>query len=149
MRKSIAALGIVLPALLAVSCGQSASVYPGNAPSAPASNPASCPSKPLSISEQDNGKTFCVGTNSEIAVLLHGTPQELWTRPQVDANQNMLASKASGKLMVPLGGTAAYFSADHPGTAHLRSSRPNCPAAAPGSMMCHSMQGFDVTIQIT
>lgn len=148
MRKSLTALGIMLPALaLAAACGQSTSVFPGNAPAQPTQ--AACPNKPLSISEQDNGKTFCVGQGSEISVLLHGTPQQMWARPEADGNQNMLMSKQNGKLMLPLGGSGAAFGADHPGTVHIHSSKKNCPGAEPGQMMCNSIQSFQVTINIT
>lgn len=149
MRKSIAALGILLPAVLAVSCGQSTSVYPGSPPSGAPSTAASCPAKPVAISEADNGKTICVGSGSEVGIVLRGTPQEQWTKPEADPDQNMLTPKVSGKLMIPLGATGSYYSADHPGTVRVHSSRPNCPQAAPGSMSCHSMQNFEVTITIS
>lgn len=154
MRKFLAAVGIVLPALLAVSCGQSTSVYPGSPPSAQAPGqssaaPGACPVKPVTISEADNGKTICVGTGSEVGVLLHGTEQEKWSRPEADQNQNLLVSKASGKLMIPMGVSGAYFAADHAGTVKVHSSRPSCPATTPGSMSCHSLQNFEVTITIT
>ncbi|HVB44583.1 MAG TPA: hypothetical protein VNF47_18045 [Streptosporangiaceae bacterium] len=104
----------------------------------------------FTITNKDNGKSFCVQAGTGIFVFLHGTPAVQWTR--IQPSSSVLAPKASGVMMLMRGVTGGFFVTAKLGTATLTSTKPPCQAssgsARPGMSHCTVQTVFRVTVLV-
>jgi hypothetical protein len=137
------ALRLIASAALLTSagCGRTAHT------TAPAGTPvqsAVCPAT-ATVTEADNGRTYCLTRSAHLEVYLHGTAQDRW--PPITLDGDALRRVASGKGILALGVTGGFFIADHAGTVHLSSARRPCGTSAPG-VPCGPLRTFKITITV-
>ncbi len=96
----------------------------------------------FSVTERDNGRTYCVTTGSSVYVFLHGTLARGWDPPR--ATSADLAARPSGMFSLPVGVTAGLFLAVRPGTVSLISARAGCGSAG----HCTGPSGFRIRLVI-
>lgn len=114
-----------------------ASPAPGSpAPGSPATGTAGCltpkpagPFRAVTITERDNGKSFCVQAGTDIFVLLHGTPARLWG--PIRLSSPVLQRRVSGVLALMRGETGGFFTAARLGSATVTSTLAPCPGTSP------------------
>jgi hypothetical protein len=156
---------IIGAAAVVAGCGQQ---HPGSGVAAPASSaspshpmvacanasPAAQPSK-LTITAADNGKSFCVTRDTNVAVFLKGTQARKWE--PIRTSSAVLQPHASGEFTLPIGVTGASFAAVQPGTAIISSGQPACGPSAPpkgnssqgsGTLECGAILVFRVTVTV-
>lgn len=103
--------------------------------------------KTFTITEKDNGKSYCVLAGTSMFVFLHSTPSRMWSH--VNASSAVLQPRPSGVFSLARGVTGAYYLAARLGHATLESSRPPChPAASASQATCGVKNSFLVTILI-
>lgn len=124
------------------------------APTAPPGHggPSSCGTakavpngKVLSVTNGDNGKSFCMRLGTTMLVTLRGTPSRVWT--PIRTSTGVIAPEGSGRLTLQRGVTAAYFITVRPGTTTVTSARPLC-ASHPGMAHCDSKMSFHMTVVV-
>jgi hypothetical protein len=138
------AAAAVIGVAVTAGCAQSASTSAaaGAAPTAtmsstatsPSGTAVSCTASPrtagiLSLSEQDNGKTFCVSTGTVVVVLLRGTLSDKWQLPR--ASSGYMRGTVDPRLMLQAGVTGAAFRAIRPGAGTVSSVRYPCQLPEP------------------
>ena len=69
---------------------------------------------------------MCLKQGDVLTVFLHAPVNEDRWRPITTAEHRVLTPRSSGVLTLPLGVTAAVFTATGKGTARLTSTRPPC-----------------------
>jgi hypothetical protein len=158
----VAAVAVGVSAMT-VACGQQHGTSGTTAASDPSSGAtlAGChgaipapAGRPFILSNNDNGKSFCMKRGATVLVTLRGTPASMWA--PIHASSAALAPRANGRLMLARGVTGAYFAAVHPGTAVLSSIRPACPSSASpavqssrsATMHCGAELAYRVTVVI-
>ncbi|HXP21095.1 MAG TPA: hypothetical protein VN840_15745 [Streptosporangiaceae bacterium] len=102
----------------------------------------------LTITDKDNGKSFCIVTGTGVYVFLHGTPMHMWAH--LHPSSAALQPRASGRMMLMRGVTGGYFVAMRFGTATLTSARTPCHISAgftPG-VHCTARYFFRVSLVI-
>jgi hypothetical protein len=105
------------------------------------------PGKTFTITEKDNGKTYCIVAGTSMFVFLHGTPSRMWL--PINLSSAVLTPRPSGIFTLARGVRGAYYLAARIGTVTLTSSRLPCrSAAAAGSTACAPANLFRVTILI-
>jgi len=118
---------------------------PGSQPGPAQPGQGGCRSGPVQVTDADNGKTLCVTTGSAVTLMLRAPDATThWSTVRSDSD-GLEALKASGGVG-PADVTSAAFTAKHPGTAHLSSSRPAC--GGDGHVKCHAVLGFTVTVTV-
>jgi hypothetical protein len=89
------------------------------------------PDANATLQDGDAGRTVCLKQGDVLTVFLHAPVNEERWRPITTADHRVLTPRSSGVLTLPLGVTAAVFTAAGKGTARLTSTRPPCsPPAA-------------------
>jgi hypothetical protein len=137
--------------VLAVGCGQLASTGSGpvSAPKAQArcvTPKLASPGGTLTITDKDNGKSFCIVTGTGVYVFLHGTPTHMWAH--LHPSSAALQPRASGRMTLMRGVTGGYFVAMRFGDATLTSARTPCHASAGSATHCTAQSFFRVTLVI-
>jgi hypothetical protein len=144
------------PAASAASGNPSATSPAASAPAAACGSTAAVPGpgRTLTLSNTDNGRSFCVRRGTGVLIYLHGTATARWNR--LRSSSAALVPSANGHLMLALGVTGGYFVATQPGSAVISSARSRCgqPAAPPsasaasGKASCGTVELFRVTIKV-
>ncbi len=130
----------VLPVLLLASaCARSGT---DSSPAGPPVTPSAsaCPAT-LNVTVADQDKTLCVAANGKVMVDL-GDEKDRWLPIEADGS-----SLAVIPTFVATPGKA-MFNATKTGTAVITSSRSNCPSASPGTVSCHSIVAWKVTVDV-
>jgi|GEM_PF-5868203 len=149
------AAAVLLAGTLAGGCagGTSAPARPAPASAGAAATPstATCATiapagVALTLTDKDNGRTFCVHAGTRVEVLLQGTAAEHWS--VVGATGGVLAPAASGKGTLLVGETGGFFDATRTGTAVVDSYRQPCTENAPQAAACDSTHHFRVTVVV-
>lgn len=146
-RLNMAAAGIAALLIATAGCGQQHA--PQGAGRSPA--PVNCVrptlagrAKVFSITQQDNGKTYCVTVGTGILVFLRGTLTRKWA--PIHPGSGAIAPRPSGMMSLAIGVTGGFFRALHPGEATLTSVRSPCHAAGTG---CPPGSSFKVTVLVS
>lgn len=134
MHRIQAGLAACLVAAVTVGCGsvQAPSAHPARHSATAASargsaGSAGCHGGASTITQADNGKTFCVRVGDKVAVLLRSGDSHLWLPPL--ASGSALKRVPSGEASLVRGVTGAWFSAVRPGQVFVMSVRPPCQVA--------------------
>ena len=117
------------------------SVGPAGPPPSPTT--PSCPMG-LDLNESDMGASRCVAVGGLVLVQLHGQAGQDWSAPQTSAADVLAPGTPSASDHV----ARAVFTASRTGTADITSSRSACPPPAPGSVACHAIAAFRVTVTV-
>lgn len=153
----VRALGATAVAIAAgtsvlAGCGTLSSAG-GKAPGAPVAARACVrpslagPGKSFAITEQDNGKSYCVVAGTSMFVFLHSDPSRMWS--PIHSTSAALQPRPSGVMTLARGVTGAYFFATRLGRATVESSRAPCAAAsAAGATPCPAQTSFTVTVLV-
>ena len=89
------------------------------------------------LTDADNGANVCLVTGGQLKLTLTGTG---WTQPVVSGS----ALKAD-----PTFAKGAFlFTAAKKGTVTVTSSRPACPTSKPGTVTCHAIQAFRISVTV-
>jgi hypothetical protein len=151
-RRTFYAAAAVISVLATAGCAQAASTSPAagaagaassatapvaTAPSiavSPSGTAFACTASPLtagalSLSEKDNGKTFCVTTGTVVVILLRGTLSDKWQPPR--SSSGSLGPMVDPRMMLQVGVTGAAFRAIRPGASTVTSVRYPCQLPAP------------------
>ncbi len=146
-RLTMAAAGIAALMIATAGCGQQHA--PQGSGRSPA--PVDCVrptltgrAKVFSITQQDNGKTYCVTAGTGILVFLRGTLAHKWA--PIQPSSGAIAPRPSGLMSLAIGVTGGFFRALHPGKATLTSVRDPCHAAGAG---CPPGTSFTVTVLVS
>jgi hypothetical protein len=112
---------------------------------------AAAPAHGLTVTERDNGKSFCVVTGTGIFVVLRGSPADLWRA--IKPSSAALQPRPNGRLSLVVGATGGYFVASRLGKVTLTSARGPCHfrmgSAMPASTVrCGPRAFFRVTVVI-
>lgn len=171
MRRGPATTGAALAAVVIGACALTAACgngQPGRSGGGAGGGPsgghaAGCTATPraaagqlVTVSNRDNGKVLCVSKGTTVAVYLQGTPARRWGPIHTSSPSSpALTPVASGRLMLKVGETGAFFKAVRPGVARVTSSLPSCkggaPAAAtaePGGTPCKMGMVFHLTLVV-
>ncbi len=168
---SLLAATVIGMSALAAACGQrqagpaasgpSGSPAPSAAPSTAPPAAAACgsatptapPSRTLTLSAGDNGRSFCIRPGIGVLVYLRGTPKLKWDA--LKSSSAAMVPRANGHLALALGVTGGYFVAAHPGVAAITSTRSPCgPQVTPtgptssNPRKCGITQTFKVTVRV-
>ena len=153
-------LGWLVPAMLVLGLGGCATAAPPGAPppsgsatvpSVSATVPsvsapvAGCPAT-LLLNNADNGKTACVTRGGAVVVSLAGSPGQDWAPLQVSPSQVLTTVPTS--VSGPPDLTYGSYTAAAAGTVEITSSRSACAPPSPGSVACHALQSFRVTVTV-
>ena len=101
----------------------------------------------VNLSNKDNGQVLCVRQGTVVAIYLQGTPARRWA--PIRAASPLLQPAATGRGMLKLGVTGAFFKAAHPGVATVTSSLPSCSGTATSGPHCKMGQVFHLTLVIS
>jgi hypothetical protein len=127
-------------------CATGAPSGPSTAGAPPTSSGGSaCPSS-INLNYTDNGKTACLARGGFVLVQLVGTPGQDWAPLQVSPAE--LLTSVPTSVSGPSDLTYGSYKAVASGTAEITSSRNSCPPPAPGSVACHAIQSFRVTVTV-
>ena len=107
--------------------------------------PAASSAATLTISNADNGAVLCVRVGDHVAVFLSGTLARKWA--PIHSDSRALTPEANGRLALRVGWTGASFTAAHPGSARITSTRSACKPGAPGD--CGTSLVFRVTVVVS
>jgi hypothetical protein len=118
---------------------------PPSTPPSGGSGTAGCP-KNLVVSSADNSRTFCVAAGGTVTIT--ATPDQAQGWLPFDNSGSALAPAASTPAATGSAKVLAAFTAAAPGTSTVSSSHRNCPSPAPGSVSCHSISRWQVTITV-
>jgi hypothetical protein len=168
---SLLAAAVIGVSGLAAACGQqqagpaaggpSGSTAPSAAPSTAPPAAAACgsatptapPNRTLTLSADDNGRSFCIRPGIGVLVYLKGTPMLKWD--VLKSSSAAMMPQANGHLALALGVTGGYFVAAHPGVAAITSTRNPCgPQVTPtgptssNPRKCGITQTFKVTVRV-
>jgi hypothetical protein len=121
------AAGAASSATARVATAPSTAVSPSG--TALACTPSPLTAGPLSLSEKDNGKTFCVTTGTVVVILLRGTLSDKWQPPR--SSSGSLGPMVDPRMMLQVGVTGAAFRAIRPGASTVTSVRYPCQLPAP------------------
>ena len=155
MRGTSLVATVMAASALAVGCGQLHSG--GSGPAAVPKLQARCVTPKLAsggtltITDKDNGRSFCIVTGTGVYVFLHGTPARMWAH--LHPSSAALQPRASGRMMLMRGVTGGYFVAMRFGDATLTSARSPCHVSVgftpgPGAVHCTAQSFFLVTLII-
>jgi len=117
----------------------------GSAPTGAPSGSPGCP-KNLVVPSTDNARTFCVAIGGTVTITATPDQAQGWLR--FDNTGTALTMAASTPAATGSAKVLAAFTATAPGTSTVSSSHRNCPSAAPGSVSCHSIALWTVTITV-
>lgn len=139
---------LVLGAMVIAGCGARTTAVVQPAGSSGCVTPKlTAQSKTFTITEKDNGKTYCVIAGTSMFVFLHSGPTRMWL--PIHASSAVLQPRPSGIFTLARGVTGGYYLAARLGHATLVSSRLPChPAASAGQATCGAANLFRVTILI-
>lgn len=106
--------------------------------------------KVITLTVADNGKTIHVVLGEQVAVRLavklkHNPTAATWWHAVTESGETLKVLPS--KSMAQRGVTKARYDAVAPGNATLSSSRTGCPSH-PGTPTCHSMQSWQVSIEV-
>jgi hypothetical protein len=120
----------------------------GPSPAGPSTEPpsASACASSLDLNDTDNGKTACVTRGGTVTVSLTGAAGQEWASPQTSPAGVLTAAALS--YSAPPYTMARAFNAVAAGTAQIMSSRSACPPPSPGSVACHALVSFRVTVTV-
>jgi hypothetical protein len=165
-RRRLAAIALAgLAATVLAACDQAGSTgssaggsappivtTPGPSQSAPTSTPPSggsgttgCPEN-LVVPSADNSRTFCVAVGGTVAITAPPDQAQGWL--PFDNSGSALTPAASTPAATGSAKVLAAYTATAPGTSTVSSSHRNCPSPAPGSVSCHSIALWQVTITV-
>jgi hypothetical protein len=99
----------------------------------------------VTLSNADNGAVLCVRVGDHVAVFLSGTLARKWA--PIHSDSRALTREANGRLALRVGWTGAFFTAAHPGSARITSTRSACKPAASGD--CDISMVFHVTVVVS
>ena len=140
MHRISAGVATCLTAAVTVGCGTVQATSPGHqgqrtgTPAATAAGPrvpAGCQGGGSTITQADNGKTFCVRVGAVVTVMLRSSDASRWLQPL--ASSGVLKPVPSGEASPVKGVTGAWFSAVRPGQVLVTSVRPPCEVAISGA----------------
>lgn len=142
-------LAFGLAATIAACAGPASSTLPAAGP-APSTLPAS--GSPSSGSctahavagDSANGTTVCVLKGSDLTVLLHAPTGDGWSTPAATGG----ALGTARGVPTPAGYVGWSFPASAAGSAEIRTARPACPSAPPGTMRCQSMVAYVLHVKV-
>jgi hypothetical protein len=156
---AIAVAGLSVAALAACNSAGSTGSSPGasappivTTPAPSGSGTAGSPSggsgcpKDLVVPSTDNTRTFCVAVGGTVTIT--ATPDQAQGWLPFDSTGTALTAAASTPEATGSAKVLAAFTATSPGTSTISSSHRNCPSAAPGSVSCHSIALWKVTITV-
>ncbi len=146
----IAACGSQSAAAPAANQGTAAprgtAVPPGTAARCTVSaTPAASSAATLTIGNADNGAVLCVHVGDHVAVFLSGTLARKWA--PIHSDSRVLTPEANGRLALRIGWSGAFFTAAHPGSARITSTRSACKPGASGD--CGTSMVFHVTVVVS
>lgn len=145
MRKpAFCAVAMITGLLAAAGCGSAtAPASAGQHAATRTSSSLTCtrprltgPGRTLTVTEKDNGKSYCLSVGTGIFVFLHGAPAAMWSAIRSDSA--VVAPQASGVMTLMRGVTGAHFVVTGRGRADITALRPPChqggtPASCPAS----------------
>jgi hypothetical protein len=142
------ALRLIVSAALIASagCGRTAHAAPSVGAPIPTRDCVAPTTMTVTVTEADNGRTYCLARSTHLEVYLHGTAQNLWTPITLDGDA--LRPVPSGKGALPIGVTAGFFIADHAGAVHLSSTRRACPTPSSPGVTCGALLAFRITVMV-
>jgi hypothetical protein len=125
--------------------GPSGSAPPASTPPSGGSGTTGCP-KNLVVQSADNSRTFCVAVGGTVTIT--ATPDQAQGWLPFDNSGSALTPAASTPSATGSAKVLAAFTAAAPGTSTVSSSHRSCPSPAPGSVSCHSISLWQVTITV-
>ena len=116
-----------------------------SAPPSGGSGTAGCP-KNLVIPSTDNSQTLCVAVGGTVTIT--ATPDQAQGWLPFDNTGSALTPTASTPAATGSAKVLAAYTAASPGTSTISSSHRNCPSPAPGTVSCHSIALWQVTVTV-
>lgn len=155
-RASIRAAAIIGAAGVIAACGSQSAAAPAanRGTAAPpgtaarctvSATPAASSVATLTLSNADNGAVLCVRVGDHVAVLLSGTLARKWA--PIHSDSRALTPEANGRLALRVGWTGAFFTAAHPGSARITSTKSACKPGTSGD--CGTSMVFRVTVVVS
>jgi hypothetical protein len=143
-----AAAAIIGAAGVIAACGSqpAAAAPPGTAARCTVSaTHAASSAVTVTLSKADNGAVLCVRVGDHVAVFLSGTLARKWA--PIHSDSRALTPEANGRLALRIGWTGAFFTAAHPGSARITSTKSACKPGASGD--CRTSMVFHVTVVVS
>jgi hypothetical protein len=132
--------GVLLCAAFLAGCGGNSTSTGEVTPSAP-----KCP-QTVSATEANSGQTLCVAQGGQVTLSLKTAAGKPWAPPE-PGTPGILTS--GGAFSATAGTQVGTWKATKAGQTMLTSTRPNCPSAAPGTVSCHSVKSFTLTVKVS
>lgn len=123
----------------------SASAPPATPPPSGGSGSTGCP-KNLVVPSSDNSRTLCVAVGGTVTIT--ATPDQAKGWLPFDSTGSALTVATSTPAATGSAKVLAAYTAAAPGTSTISSSHKNCPSPAPGTVGCHSIVVWQVTITV-
>jgi hypothetical protein len=92
----------------------------------------------VALTQADSGANVCLVSGGQLKVTLDGTG---WTQPTISGDA-LRADPTFAK-------GAFLFTAAKKGSVAVVSTRPVCPSAKPGTMTCHAIETFRISVTVT
>src|SRR5260370_42103770 len=112
------AVAIGLSAVLAAGCGQQKAAGSGGTGPKVAARCVKHQGAGFTVTDRDNGKSFCSVTGTGVFVVLHGSPANMWGH--IRTTSAALQPRPNGRLALEVGATRGsdlctpYCGANHP-----------------------------------
>jgi hypothetical protein len=104
------------------------------------------PGRSFTITDKDNGKSFCVRAGTGVFVFLHGVPVRMWA--QIKPTSAAVQARPSGEMALARGVTGGYFVATRTGAAFLMSVRTPCHARTDSASASHCTAQSEFRVQL-
>jgi hypothetical protein len=131
--------GALLVGAVLAGCSDSGATGEEPPPSAQA-----CPIQVV-VTEADAGSTICVARRGVVTVTLHIAGGQHWGVTSKDPG----ILRPPGAMSQPMDFTELPFTTVASGRTTLTAQRPNCPAASPGTVSCHSIQVLSFVVKVS
>jgi hypothetical protein len=96
--------------------------------------------------EADNNTTICLGVGDQLEVFLTSTNAATWAPLQLTGGAMHIDPTV--QVNWARGVTGQFYKAVSTGTAEVTSSIPACPSTSPGTVGCHAMLSFHLTVEV-
>jgi hypothetical protein len=116
-----------------------------SAPPSGGSGTSGCP-RNLVIPSTDNSRTLCVAVGGTVTIT--ATPDQAQGWMPFDNTGTALTAATSTPAATGSAKVLAAYAAAAPGTSTISSSHRNCPSPAPGTVGCHSIALWKVTVTV-
>jgi len=133
-------LGLSLAAATATLVSACASGTTAGTP-APTHSPG-CPTS-ITVTSTDSQKTLCVAVGGTVTVDLSSPNGSRWQAPETGGILQQVGTPGPAES----GGQRVTYTAKSAGTATILSSHAACPSS-PGTISCHALQAWRVTIDV-